>query len=137
VVVGCVKAALTLDHRRPDRPPVCRIRAKGPAVAIMRAMYVQFTDVIAAGECIHLKWFKCGFESRRGHPPKLRSLVAWARPGEPVDEDRREQIGSLVHQRVACVLDNREGGLRIAFEQVGGVGVPDDGVASSGRDQGR
>ena len=33
-----VKAALTADRRKPDRPPVCRIRAKGRDGAIMGRM---------------------------------------------------------------------------------------------------
>jgi hypothetical protein len=54
---GGIKAGLTVDRRRPDRSPVCRIRAKVPAAAIMGAAYEQVTDVIAAGECLPLKGF--------------------------------------------------------------------------------
>ena len=74
--------------------------------------------------------FSCG--SRR-----TPSVVGWASPIEPVAEQRGEQVGPLVHHRVAGVLDDSEGGMRIALEQFGRVGVPDDRIPSSGHDQGR
>jgi hypothetical protein len=72
VARGGVKVGLTVNRLRPDRPPVCRIRAKVPAAAITEAAYAQLTGMITAGECLPLKGFECGFESHRGHPRKRR-----------------------------------------------------------------
>lgn len=48
---------MTADRRRRGRPPVCRIRAKVSAAAIMGAGYEQVTGVIATGACLPLKGF--------------------------------------------------------------------------------
>ena len=70
---GGVKVGLTVGRRRPDRPPLCRIRAKVPAVAIMGAAYEQVTSVIAAGECFPLKRVRVWVRVPPGAPGRFPS----------------------------------------------------------------
>ena len=67
---GGVKAGLTVDRRRPDRPPVCRIRAKVPDAAIMGAAY-------AAGQR----------HDHDGGVAPLKRVRVWVRvpPGAPAE----------------------------------------------------
>jgi hypothetical protein len=67
---GDVEGALTAARRMPDRPPVCRMRAKVRDGAILEGVSRHVGRLIRPGELLPLKGSQCGFESHRGHPAR-------------------------------------------------------------------
>lgn len=97
------------------------------------------------GESVPLRFLNRDSKAIRPAPTAVRSIeVPWVlelQPGrsrvfssssiEPVAQQRGEQFGPLMHERMAGVLDDSQGGVRVALEQFGRVGIPDDRIAPS------
>ncbi len=49
---------------------------------------------------------------------------------EPVVKERAEQFGPLVHECMACLVDDREGGVRISIQQADSAGIAGPPISS-------